>query len=287
MKQPHVDKVEGGFGTASAIFLKALFSGPNDLRNGISLQTPDGPLMLFIDFGRVLADTAGLKYIFDCTGASGHKPCMHCRNVVNCHGGLDIPDDGAFVDHACHEPSRFATHSKRTMRKLLVDVAAGPRSRAEQTLVTRRLGFKHNPHGVLFCAELQNVVTTFDARYDFAHTILTNGTAGLEVSLLVDAYRAAGIVDATGIVAAFAGWHWPTGLQKKQKIEELNDMLFIQGSDVLSVYPVLRHLLTSQFPSADEVRLEKLSYLAMCRFLDEYSLVQRGWGHTFASRHRH
>ena len=131
------------------------------------------------------------------------------------------------------------------------------------------------------------MVTTFDARYDFAHTILTNGIAGLEVSLLVDAYRAAGIVDATGFVAAFAGWHWPTGLQKKPNIREFNDMLFIQGSDVLSVYPVLRHLLTSQFPNADEVRLEKLSYLAMCRFLDEYSLVQRGWGHTFASRHRH
>ena len=57
LKQPHVDEVEGGFGTATAAFLKCVFSGPNDLRNGISLHTPDGPLMLFVDFGRVLADT--------------------------------------------------------------------------------------------------------------------------------------------------------------------------------------------------------------------------------------
>ena len=96
--------------------IEMLFTGPDDLRQGFTLHTGQGPILLYVCLRRTLADTAGLKFMYDLTGASGHKPCGLCRNVVDCRGGLSITPGGASVDHACYEPAAFLVRTVQSYR---------------------------------------------------------------------------------------------------------------------------------------------------------------------------
>lgn len=98
-------QVCGGISGIVRALLRVSFLGPASLSTGGVLLS-DGTL-LFVKFHRLLCDEGAGKSIWCVKGASGLRPCMHCKNVVmlaEAGGGLkDFDDQDYLVDILCSD----------------------------------------------------------------------------------------------------------------------------------------------------------------------------------------
>ena len=98
-------QVCGGISGIVRALLRVSFLGPASLSTGGVLLS-DGTL-LFVKFHRLLCDEGAGKSIWCVKGASGLRPCMHCKKVVmlaEAGGGLkDFDDQDYLVDILCSD----------------------------------------------------------------------------------------------------------------------------------------------------------------------------------------
>ena len=147
LRQDNVDEITGGFGTAFSLHLRLFFTGMASMRTGIFLETPFGSCMIFAELGKALADTAGIKFMFDLTGPSGHKPCGKCRNVVNTRSNLALAAGGLAVDHTCTDPRKFVKHTEASFNSVCARVERS--GITERKNLQTRLGVMYNPHVII------------------------------------------------------------------------------------------------------------------------------------------
>jgi len=114
--------VQGGMSGVVRFLLRAMFLGPRSLKlsphdlggdadkRGFAAALADGTIV-FVKFHRLLCDEGAGKAVWSVKGASGLRPCMHCKNVVaveeEAAGSLTSFDDqGYLVDIACSDATR-------------------------------------------------------------------------------------------------------------------------------------------------------------------------------------
>ena len=167
------------------------FAGPHTFDNsGITIHTPHGVIILFAKLGTVIADEAALKSMWSCKGSAGHRPCLLCSNVVSKRSELESLS-GAFVDISCVDFKKFRCHTKASILSAVDRIAAPGMGNPERKQLETRLGWVHNPYGVLLDPILRGVVDPVSTTmFDPAHTLMVHGVFHTEMTLWLDAVNA-------------------------------------------------------------------------------------------------
>jgi len=268
--------VEGEFETAFVQHLLFFFGGDFALQNGIALDTPRGSVVLYATLRFVPADELGLKVMFGVKGASGQRCCAKCCNVVNNRSGLAARLGGRMVDIACSDPRRFLLHSNASMHHYSDRVHAAGLSNAARRRLSTQVGFNFNPRGVLQTLLLRTVVLPAECYYfDFVHTLLSGGTAALEVELFLEHCNEDGVLKPADVAGFVAGVVWPKHISRPKIKDNMSSLTDLRASELLSFIPVLRTLVRDRLP-AGTLRPQQLSFVAMCCVLDKCANIQRG-----------
>ena len=109
MRTSIMKTIRGGVSSAVKTVLRALFVGSRSMSSaGILLPAGD---LLFCKFHRFLSGEGAGKAVWCCKGASGIKPCIGCKNVVQLAEGEEsltkVDGSGYLVDIACWDTARF------------------------------------------------------------------------------------------------------------------------------------------------------------------------------------
>lgn len=278
-----VNKFQDGF-TQLAKHAMLSFTAPDrNFRFGLSM----GRFVICAELATVVADESALKHTFENKGASGRLPCMLCRNTV-LRRYATVPLHPSLVLHTCTDVRKFKLHSLNSLTSSIRYLAEKAASSTKKELeeLQSQLGFNHCPSGVLSCPELMDIFDpTKGLMYDWAHVYLVAGLFHLEVNLLMAVLATAGVKHEQ-IQAALVGYRLPsyfasfgaflrTSFTKKRG----SDWEFkSSASEVLTIYPLLRDILSSLRPSlSQEANKAIRSFLLICRCLDllQRSLVER------------
>ena len=125
----NIAAIEGGMSQYIGVILKLAFDprGHNLERAGIEVVLNDGRrLRIFLKLDCVLCDESALHQIWMCKGASGTKPCVECRFIVNPHwiaaDELEDTDDLVFVNRV-FGVRKLQRHNKHTIHAIVDDLA--------------------------------------------------------------------------------------------------------------------------------------------------------------------
>ena len=223
---------------------------------GISLLLHDGSvLIIFIEFGMMLADEAALHSAYQFKGASGLKNCALCSNVFNWRSARDaVAADTTGISryHTCCELRDLRLHTRATLtaivKRLAAAAAAGMSRRNLEELETR-LGFNYIPDGIMQDNVLRALADpTEHLLYDTMHIYYVNGIFGNHVGRLLEALKPHGITYAT-LRTYVSHWTWPSNVKKQSLTDPLegkraksswDDGVFkCTASEALSLMPVV------------------------------------------------
>ena len=153
-------------------------------RLGAMVAVEGTAIMFTARFRGNFGDELGLKDDYDIKGASGIKFCISCMNCRRYR-----PADDWFVTVACHDPARFVPHTNATVYEMVDRLAAARSTMAPEAFkaLQTQFGINWNPHGLLFDPSIRDILDPVDHYIrDWAHTLVSNGVAGMETSLLLD-----------------------------------------------------------------------------------------------------
>lgn len=140
-------------------------------RTGVILRD----LHVRAQFGCWLADEKAIKEIVSCKGASGYKPCVSCKNVVN----RTTPGEADYLVHiSCNDTSRFDRHTVASLALMADDLAAkkGISTHAEFSFLEKAYGLVYDPAAMLFDAYTRTVVQfPVSIFWDWMHCLLASG----------------------------------------------------------------------------------------------------------------
>ena len=118
-----VSKVVGG-GLSNCVG-KLLRRLGEQLDGGFVTQSDGGPIHIFLKFGCILADGAGIQYFWNSKGANALMPCWDCLNISNLEGDdgdtlITHDASGRLRDIKCNNANDFveATFETRLYRFL-------------------------------------------------------------------------------------------------------------------------------------------------------------------------
>ena len=164
-------------------------AGRPSFRSGIVVSSRDRAFMVRCKFAGFIADEKALKEFMGLKGASGSKPCITCRNLVQ------------FVEPEVLEGSRFVGPDEIDHRLLeyqtsddvydIVDrlsEVASTESKAALHRAEQALGVSFEPDGVLFAADLRDVCRPIEHYIrDTMHILVSGGVAGTETARVIEA----------------------------------------------------------------------------------------------------
>ena len=286
-----VKNVLGGISNVTRRLLRALFLGPQGLRDG-GIMLGDAQGLFFATFCRLLSDEAAGKAVWCVKGASGLRPCIDCENVVACRENsvVDFDDSGYLVDITCSDRTRFDPMSDQDLLRshdLLSALKAAGVTRAEFERVEKGAGMTFNADGLLADAELRALAPPSTYARDPMHTMLANGVANVEIYAFLRAVAGAFPNFSYKTVQQFAeaDWTWPKSRQKPNiasvfnEIREkasLKDQSFKAGAaEVLTILPLLRRFVEVAVAPTGQLHKEVASFLCMCRVVDLMQAVKR------------
>ena len=285
LRVSNAEQIDGGLSAIFACHLKALFAGYGNLRDGITIHSQAEVLVLCATLRLTLADEDALKKLWSFKGASGMRPCGKCLNVVNVRTGLEYTSDDVLVDTRCVDSERFIKHTNDTIWKLanrLADV--GLTVTARQTLETR-LGIVHHPRSVLLDATLRDIARPADCLfYDFQHCHLCGGCLNIELFLLLERCRDAGLLDYPDVFEELASWVWPSCVStppyklcnRKHAHSSMEAGQFKGGaSDLLNFHPIFRDMIIRKV-KPHGLNCEVESFMLLCKVLDGFKIIQAG-----------
>jgi hypothetical protein len=90
-------QVIGGFGAVFKALVGQFFRSDFNLSSGGVTLPCMPPTVLFSKFGFNVADEAALKQMWGFKGASGTRPCLFCKSVVDPRGNLEAFDPDGYL----------------------------------------------------------------------------------------------------------------------------------------------------------------------------------------------
>eukprot|EP00959_Pyramimonas_sp_CCMP1952_P381970 8004317-Pyramimonas_sp.AAC.1 len=101
MRSSSVAQLAGGVSEYMKLAIRSFFGAPRgrDIRSGIEFEIPgeNGPRLLLGRLTMLIQDDRAFKFSVHCKGATGHKICALCQNVVGHKSGLLGKDRTAFL----------------------------------------------------------------------------------------------------------------------------------------------------------------------------------------------
>ena len=285
-------KVVGGIANAIRILLRATLLGPDNVRTaGIPIRIGVAVHVIFLQFGKLLADEAAGKCVWDVKGASGLRPCFDCKNVTLIEAGRAggmVRHDAAnyLVDISCHDASLFDPmsdadlwHAHDTLTRLRGMMGATPFKECEKAY-----GLNHNPNGILADTELRPLVPPSCNCRDPMHTTLSNGVMSTEIFALLEAYKASTPNFSYSALQDFfnADWMWPrcrriTCVQSRlarcfdpahEASSRENQSFKGSASETLSAYPLIRYWVEVHVVPSGKIPAERSSFFSLCTVVD-------------------
>ena len=175
-------------GTVSALvvkLLKILFvNGPANFTRGFFIMCNGDRKLLRANFAGFLADEKGLKEFMSLKGASGNKPCIACKNVLNLQRKEIRADATYSVGVDCDDFAKLKGHTNETVMSMIdrLSGAKGTVSPEEFQEMEMLYGVNYDPQGLLFDPALRAVVKPIDHYIrDWQHTLVSNGVACNEI----------------------------------------------------------------------------------------------------------
>ena len=175
------------------VFFPAALDAFNFERTGVLIGPEGSQHHIRATFGCWLADEKAIKEVVSCKGASGIKPCICCKNVVN----RMEPVDGYLQHISCADTALFDPQTQASLTYMAVDLAAKSRmlSSAEFEFLQKAYGLVYEPAAILFDEHCRSVARFPDTIYwDWMHCLLASGgIAQYQVNLVVLEIGKAGV----------------------------------------------------------------------------------------------
>lgn len=275
--------VKGQLSCATRHLLRRLFAEDDGLSTGVILNVICAgrreQVIICAKLGNIVADEAALKAIFSSKGAAGLLPCFKCRNVVS-QADLAASDASRYlVDMQAIDTSKFDLASNEDYWEktdiLTQRHNVPPKYRFDE--LQKALGLTYNPFGILADIELREFVQPVDTHtYDSMHISFSNGIGQDEIGLMLDSIKPLGIRWEHVREYMDAAWQWPKIYKAgsapavfSAAREPSGDQNFrASASEMLMIYPLLRHFVITVVAPTHKVDAEVNSFLAMCRCFD-------------------
>jgi hypothetical protein len=277
-----VKKVDGGFGNCMRLMLRHCFvkdCGGDELSTrGVAVVLDDRTALVLIDFGKFIADLAGIQYFWNHKGSSGILPCFKCKNLVSKQCGL-AGVDPYLVTHSCTDPNRFDISSDEDVWRKFDTLA--------EQLSLISIGFTFNACGVLSDLELRQFVKPSSTVFDWMHTALQHGVVTVDFHLFFQRCKKQHNITFPDIqVILDANWAWPKhiGSLARQKVngffsenrEKSCALEFkAMASEMLTIFPLVRYFAEKVAQPLGNLDKECKSLLLACEVLDELLLAKR------------
>ena len=176
--------LEGGLSGALRLIFRLFFQS---LHAGYVLK-PSSPTVFLYRVGNLLADEDANRASWACKGASGVRPCFACKNVVlkgyaKHHQVLvDLDEDDAskfalMSDQEWFEVADHLTRQSAVLKKSALEA------------LEKSVGLNFVPAGLMFDAEIREVVRPTSTTFDAMHVWFSNGICNTELQIFLDAAR--------------------------------------------------------------------------------------------------
>ena len=280
-----VSQVQGGVGQIMSKILEAIFANAHmEPQAGFLLKSPCGPgsdVRLHFRWAICLADGAAHKQIWSSKGDAGTKFCILCANI---HSGQPTTgDDEDTMDHRTTKYSQLVlTTDEDVVQSFhrLNERRATCRTKAEFSQWQQATGWTWNAHALLLNQTLlakNQVKPVSQFCHDWMHGIL-QGTAPV---VLFHTFHAISehynIWEAMGPYMAM--WNFPgatkaghlAGLFDASKVAKYKSShkFSCQASDLLGIYPVVRHFLHSVLVPSGTCPKPCQAFLSQACLLDQ------------------
>jgi len=292
LRSTTVSALEGGVSEFMKLMMLTFYqAGSNLFTEGLLLNTPLGPAVLFASLRVFVADAEAIKHTWDVKGHTGTLCCCKCRNVVvHTSQALEHDHSGKFLPSTEIDVRRFVPQTDRSLREAIeflgsqkLVLGKGAFKNLQQTL-----GLNHNPPGVLMCVMLMSIIKPMEmTMYDWMHVFLVSGIFQIEVGLLLQCLSRELRISCKELHDFTILFRWPVRLESRtasaknafEKKPQKGEFK-CSASDALSIYPVLRlFLMRIALPKAvgnDKANAAFRSYFSLCEVLDLLRSVQKG-----------
>ena len=286
--------IAGGLSCVVKHFLLAFFaSGCNIASAGCSVASAGA--VIFANVSAIIGDEDALKRVSSVKGAAGLKPCSFCKNLVLARSRLlehaDARHGSYLVDLNCLDEGLLDLHTDKTFLEAvdMLDSQSKTLSKAEFHQLEVCLGMNHHPESLWRCHALREwVLPVTSVMLDWMHIYLVHGVASHEFHMFL------GLVDSrlnirfADIRKYCAAWQLPQHLQdsgikvadmfseKRRLACEAAGLYKGSASELLTLYPVLRHFVAHALGKQPEIKLQSASLLNLCRVLDCLQAVKMG-----------
>lgn len=264
--------------------MKSLFEEWKLTSVGFPIVCDDGPALVRVVFGSMIADEAAIKATFMFKGAAGLRPCLHCKNIVSLNSGLDL---GAGLQSiACDDPSSFVPSDDAYVWEVFDNLqrASTTLSKGDFGKLEKASGMTYHNESLLADAFLRSVIKPVSSLvYDFMHNYLVNGVFNMEAGcLLAAAKQVCGVTYKDFDKCVRASWTWPRSQEKHKVLDAFSsarekassETFRASASECLMVMPIMRHIV--QTVLKDKLPAESKSFLAVCDIVDAGVVAKKG-----------
>ena len=187
-----VSSCAAGISQIFAACMKLFFGacGADLEATGMSLISGAGErCRLFLKLAGTIQDGGAHKYVFHCTGDSGSKFCILCRNLYSVKSNI-VDEEGEnllTMDKIYEEDLDFATDDDiyGSVDRLAARKAAGI-SATQFRLRQQAAGFRHEPNGILLDMELRGILQPASQFiHDWMHAMCSSGVCNILVFLFL------------------------------------------------------------------------------------------------------
>jgi hypothetical protein len=151
--------VPGGMSAVAKEVVQSFWPASDDKFNfnttGVIIPVQGREAHIRAQFGCWLADEKAIKEIVHCKGASGIKPCISCKNVVN---RTEVESDEYLVHISCPDVARFDRHSHLSMTAMVQELnTKRPTATAKEfAFLEKALGLVYSEHA--FASEMMSAI---------------------------------------------------------------------------------------------------------------------------------
>jgi hypothetical protein len=257
LRSSKVKQLPGGLSAATRILLRSMCLGPDALSNaGLCFRNNDGAdVIAHIRLGRILADEDALSSLWGIKGASGTVPCgIKCTVVNKPRGKRHLAShDPSIVDIGCHNVREIILNTDEDVWSKVDMLKASCIGDKADPIMEQGFGITFCPYGILADVELRSVVSpTKSNRFDAMHVLYSNGIVPLEISLFVRWLQDAHNLGYEDIGLCAKSFRFPRRLDSPihvfstERIKKHASTFKAGASEVLSIYPLVRHFLETQ-----------------------------------------
>lgn len=192
-------ELAGGISAVTASLLERLFVVEGLAAGGVVLSIGDdqafGKVRFVFSLGNVVADADGHRALWSVKGAAGKIPCLLCPKVIN-DDDINSLGHAGLVPLSCTDPSKFGEMSNDGWFQKADLLAARRRvlPKTQFEALQTATGLTWAEGGLLWRPSLRPFLRPTDVfTYDSMHTVLSNGLAQTELTLVFRRLREIGV----------------------------------------------------------------------------------------------